>query len=153
VVVVGHDWKLTYAKCCIAALAIRAGAQFIGTNPDSTLPTEHGLLPETGSLLALLQTATSVEPVVVGKPAPAMFEAGLHLLGADASRTLVIGDRLDTDMAGAQRAGLSAVLVLTGATSAGDLRQSTALPHGVYPDLPELLAGWRESRASQNGGR
>jgi 4-nitrophenyl phosphatase len=142
VVVSGLDLGATYAKFKIAALAIRAGARFVGTNPDLTLPTEEGLVPGAGSLQALLHAATGVQPLVIGKPEPTMLHAAIDILHADARRTLVIGDRLDTDIAGAAAAGLASALVLTGVTTLADLELSTLQPDAVYADLPELVAGW-----------
>jgi len=141
-VVVGLDMEATYAKLTTAALAIRAGARFIGTNGDTTLPTERGLLPGAGSLLALLHAATDIEPFVIGKPAPTMLHAATDMLGADPRRTLVIGDRLDTDIAGAQAAGLASALVLTGVTTPEILEQSPIQPDAVYADLPAMVAAW-----------
>jgi 4-nitrophenyl phosphatase len=141
-VVVGLDFEATYAKFRTAALAIRAGARFIGTNPDVTLPTDVGIVPGAGSLLALLRAATGVEPFVIGKPAPAMLEAAIDILHADPRRTLVVGDRLDTDIAGAAAAGLASALVLTGVATQEELELSALKPEVVFPGLPELVAAW-----------
>ncbi len=141
-VVVGLDMGATYAKLATAALAIRAGARFVGTNGDTTLPTERGLLPGAGSLLALLRAATEVEPFVIGKPAPTMLHAAVELIGADPLRTLVIGDRLDTDIEGAQAANLASALVFTGVTTPEILAQSAIQPDAVYADLPAMVAAW-----------
>lgn len=141
-VVVGLDFEATYAKFRTAALAIRAGARFIGTNADTTLPTEEGIVPGAGSLLALLRAATDVEPFVIGKPAPAMLHAAIAILSADPRRTLVVGDRLDTDIAGARAAGLASALVLTGVTTPEALERSPLQPDGVYAGLSELVAAW-----------
>jgi len=145
IVVVGLDTALTYDKLARAALCIRAGASFIGTNGDVALPGEGGLLPGAGSILAALEAATGVAPTIIGKPQPAMFEAALHVLGTVAERTLMLGDRLATDIAGARRAGLKAALLLTGVTTAADIAASGFTPDATYPDLPALLADWRRS--------
>jgi 4-nitrophenyl phosphatase len=142
VVVSGLDMELTYQKLKIAALAIRAGARFVGTNPDLTLPTEEGLVPGAGSIQALLRAATDVAPLVIGKPEPTMLHAAIDILQADPQRTLVIGDRLDTDIAGAAAAGLASALVLTGVTTLADLELSALQPDVVYAGLPEMVAGW-----------
>jgi HAD superfamily hydrolase (TIGR01457 family) len=144
VVVSGLDLDATYTKFKIAALAIRAGARFVGTNPDLTLPTEEGLVPGAGSIQALLSAATDVTPVVIGKPEPTMLHAAIDILHADHQRTLVIGDRLDTDIAGAKAAGLASALVLTGVTTQADLEHSALQPDAVYADLPALVAGWEK---------
>ena len=142
IVVAGLDSGATYTKFKIAALAIRAGARFVGTNPDLTLPTEEGLVPGAGSIQALLRAATDVAPVVIGKPEPTMLHAAIDILHADPQRTLVIGDRLDTDIAGATAAGLASAMVLTGVSTTADLEHSEVQPDAVYAGLPELVAGW-----------
>jgi 4-nitrophenyl phosphatase len=142
VVVVGLDNEVTYAKFKIAALAIRAGARFVGTNPDLTLPTPEGLVPGAGSTLAFVRAATGVEPEVIGKPAPAMMQAAIEILRADPTRTLAVGDRLDTDIAGGAAAGLASALVLTGVTTRAELAQSPLKPDVIFDGLPELVAAW-----------
>jgi 4-nitrophenyl phosphatase len=143
-VVVGLDMEVTYAKLRTACLAIRAGARFIGTNGDTTLPTEEGIVPGAGSFLALLRAATDVEPFVIGKPSPTMLHAAVGLLGADPGSTLVVGDRLDTDIAGARAASLASALVLTGVTTPEALERSDLKPDAVYAGLPELVSAWNE---------
>lgn len=142
VVVVGIDFHLTYDKLKRAAYLIRAGAEFIGTNSDRTFPLPDGLAPGAGSILALLQTATDREPIIMGKPNRPMFDAALDLMGTTPATTLMIGDRLDTDILGAQAAGLKTALVLTGVTTRAELAASPIQADGVYADLPELLAEW-----------
>jgi 4-nitrophenyl phosphatase len=142
-VVVGMDRGLSYDKLATATLAIRAGARFIGTNADRTLPTERGLLPGAGSLLALLQTATDVEPFVIGKPAPAMITAAVELLGTTPDRALMIGDRIDTDIEAAIAANVASALVFTGVTTPEFLAESPIKADAAYTDLVELAAAWR----------
>lgn len=145
-VIVGLDFDITYAKLRTAALAIRAGAHFVGTNPDTTLPTEEGIVPGAGSLLALLQAATGVPPFVIGKPEPEMLHVALAALDSTPERTLVIGDRLDTDIAGARAAGIASVMVLTGVSTRDDLTKSVVQPDSVYAGLPDLLVDWSAQR-------
>jgi 4-nitrophenyl phosphatase len=117
-VVVGLDPQLTYEKLKRAALLIRAGAEFIATNQDVTIPVPEGLAPGAGSLVAALRASTDTEPLVtIGKPGAPMFEAALRTLGTSAERTLMIGDRLNTDIEGAARLGLKTALVLTGVST------------------------------------
>jgi glycerol 3-phosphatase-2 len=122
-----------------ASVALRAGAQWIATNVDITLPSPRGPLPGNGSLVAALATATGLRPEVIGKPEPAMYVAAL----ADGSSAspLAVGDRLDTDIAGACAAGLRSLLVLSGVSSAADLL--AARPH----ERPSYLG--RDLRALQ----
>ncbi|MEV6899398.1 HAD-IIA family hydrolase [Amycolatopsis sp. NPDC051372] len=123
-VVQGHSPETAWADLAEAALAIRAGALWVACNVDATLPTERGLLPGNGSMVAALRTATDTEPVVAGKPQPLLFETAARSAGS--SRPLVVGDRLDTDIAGAVAAGMDVLAVLSGvATPAGLL---TAIP-------------------------
>ena len=144
-VVVGMDFEVTYRQLRRACLLIRAGARFIGTNPDTTFPAEDGIVPGCGALLALLRAGTEQEPFVIGKPGPALFEAAIELLGVDRSTTLTVGDRLDTDIAGSRAAGLPSVLVLTGVTTPDDLDRSQIQPDMVVADLPDLIAAFNEA--------
>ena len=102
-----------------ACVAIRAGALWVACNVDPTLPTERGPLPGNGSLVTALRAATSSEPVIAGKPATPLLDEAQK--SADARNPLVIGDRLDTDIAGAVAAGMDSLLVLTGVATAQDL--------------------------------
>lgn len=145
IVVVGLDTALTYDKLRQASQLIRAGATFLGTNGDVSLPGAGGLVPGAGSILAALEAATGIAPIIIGKPQPAMFAAALHMLGTTAARTLMLGDRLATDIAGAQRAGLRSALLLTGVTTVADIAASGITPDAVYADLPALLADWRST--------
>ena len=99
-VVVGLDREATYARLRDAALAIRRGARFIAANADRTLPTEQGLIPGAGSVVAFLEIATDVQAHVIGKPAPDIFLHALARLGTPASLTAAVGDRPETDIAG-----------------------------------------------------
>lgn len=146
-VIVGMDFEVTYAKFKIATLRIRAGADFIGTNADRTFPLPVGLVPGNGSLLALLETATDKAPLVIGKPEAAMYEVSLLRMGVSPEHTLMIGDRLETDILGAQRAGLPAALVLTGTTSAEQAHTSEIRADGIFQDLPALQAAWTDALA------
>jgi 4-nitrophenyl phosphatase len=137
-VVLGMDRTITYDKLKRATLLIRAGTPFIATNPDPTYPTPEGLVPGCGSLIAALQATTSVSPLIIGKPEPAGFQLALKLLGTDADHTAAIGDRLDTDILGGQRAGLHTVLVLTGVTQRDELPHFPIQPDWVFNDLVEL---------------
>lgn len=146
-VIVGLDTQLTYQKLKIATLRIRAGAKFIGTNGDRTFPIPEGLVPGNGSLLAAIQTATGVEPVVIGKPERIMFEVALQRLGTTPAQTLMIGDRLETDILGAQRAGLPSALVLTGVTPEQEAQTNDVHADGVFDSLLDLYHAWRDTLA------
>jgi 4-nitrophenyl phosphatase len=143
-VVVGMDFTVCYERLAQAALLIRAGAQFIGSNPDRTFPSERGIVPGAGSLLAFLEAATDVTPTIVGKPERAMMDQALARLGADADATAVLGDRLETDILAGKRSGLLTVLVLSGVTDHETLRSSTVQPDVVCRDVAELHQVWEE---------
>lgn len=148
-VVVGLDTEVTYAKLRQACLLINAGARFIGTNPDVSLPVAEGLVPGCGAQLAFLQAATGVVPFIIGKPGATMFHIAITQLQCDATRTIAVGDRLDTDIAGSLAAGLTSGLVLTGVATRADVAVATPeqTPHVVYADLPELVAAWSRDLA------
>lgn len=118
-VVAGLDPAFDYRRLGIGAAAIRAGAHFVATNADLRYPTPHGFLPGAGTIVAALRAASGVEPLVIGKPEPAMFRAILQAAGVNADEALVIGDNPDADVVAARRAGIRSVLVLTGIADAG----------------------------------
>ncbi|MGJ0489957.1 HAD-IIA family hydrolase [Methylobacter sp.] len=135
IVVCGKDQTLTWDKLATATLNIRAGAAFIGTNADTTLPTEHGITHGNGAILAALKVATGVTPTIIGKPEPIMYQQALSLLGADPSQTVAIGDRLETDILGAVRTGIRSLLVLSGISTEEDLQKSDYQPTWIMPDI------------------
>jgi 4-nitrophenyl phosphatase len=147
VVVVGADFGVNYEKLKIATLAIRNGAAFVATNGDKTFPTEEGQIPGAGSIVAAIEAAGGKAPdIVVGKPSPRMFLEAARILGIEPDETGMIGDRLDTDILGAERAGFVTVLVLTGVTRPEELEQSTIHADIVLPDLGPLVAFYREDQ-------
>jgi 4-nitrophenyl phosphatase len=137
-VVVGMDRGLSWDKLATATLNIRAGASFVGTNPDLTLPTEHGITHGNGAILAALQAATGIAPVVIGKPEPTMYQQALRRLQSDPALTVGIGDRLETDILGAVRAGLPSVLVLSGVSRRADLDTIDYRPTWVLENIVEV---------------
>jgi HAD superfamily hydrolase (TIGR01457 family) len=136
-VIAGLDRAFTYAKLAGATRDILRGAHFVATNIDALLPVEGGeVVPGAGTMIAAIQTATSVEPVVLGKPEPGLFEHGLRRLGGLAAHEVaMIGDRLDTDVDGGRRAGLRTILVLTGVTSPAQAAAVQPPPDAISPDL------------------
>lgn len=141
-VVAGLDLSFTYRKGRAAARAILGGAAFIGTNGDALRPTEQGVEPEAGAILAFLEAATGVSPTVVGKPEPLMFEMALKQVGVQPRESLVVGDNLHTDVSGAKAAGIASVLVMNGVTSARALTAHSQKPTLVVSSLEELLHSW-----------
>ena len=144
-VVVGMDRGLTYEKLKTATLLIRGGARLIATNPDKTLPTEEGLVPGNGAITAALEAATGMAPFVVGKPETAIFDLALARMGVGKEGVAVIGDRLETDILGGRRAGLSTILVLSGATSRQELENSSIKPDLVFENVRQLYESWPKS--------
>ncbi len=125
-VVVGLDRGVSYRKLWAGQRCILNGALFVATNTDATYPTETGPAPGAGAMVSALQTATGREPhVVIGKPQPQMFRLALEILKVEPEQALVIGDRWDTDIVGARRLKIPALLVLTGVTSADEVPQGT----------------------------
>ena len=114
VVVVGLDRAITFDKMREATLLVRRGVPFYGTNPDKTFPTPRGETPGAGAWTSVITTATDVEPIYAGKPYPFMMELSLEILGTRKEETLVVGDRLETDIAAGQAVGCPTALVLSG---------------------------------------
>ena len=141
-VVVGFDRDLTYKKLRDACLLIRAGVPFIATNPDATLPVPEGQVPGTGTTLAALTAATDREPLLIGKPEPLLMEQAILRMGAERGRTAAVGDRPETDILSAQRAGLLSILALSGATDRARLATFDIRPDLVVEDIRALVEGW-----------
>jgi glycerol-1-phosphatase len=137
-VVVGWDRGITYDKLRTAALLVQRGALLVATNADPTYPAPDGMWPGAGSLLAAVVAATGAEPLVVGKPNAPLFEAACRRAGAE--RPLVIGDRLDTDILGADALGLPSLLVLTGISTRAQAVASSVRPTYLGDDLRALFA-------------
>lgn len=144
VVVIGADFDLTYEKLRVAAVAILRGARFVATNPDTTLPTEEGLIPGTGALVAFLVAATDVEPVVIGKPQTALLLQSAAMLGTQPDETAMLGDRFETDIMAGRNAGFVTILVLTGVTRPEELATHPFQPDVVVSDLGPLVDYYRE---------
>lgn len=113
-VVVGLDRAFTFDKLQKAQTALLGGARFFGTNPDRMLPHGDGFEPGAGSILAAIETASGVAPLVIGKPQPDLIRMALHVLGSDPTTTFMLGDQIETDIIAGQAAGLKTILVRTG---------------------------------------
>ena len=116
-VVVGLDLNINYSKMAEASILVQRGIPFFATNPDKTFPTPRGEIPGAGAWQAVIVTATGVEPIQAGKPGPALIELSRRRLGTPPEATLVVGDRLETDIAAGQAAGCPAALVLSGVST------------------------------------
>lgn len=138
VVVVGFTRDLVWDDLRRATLALARGARFLGTNADAAFPSAEGLWPGNGAVLAALSAASGREPEVAGKPQAPMFEAAAERLGG--SRLLMVGDRAETDIVGAQAAGWDTALVLTGVTGREAAEALAPPPTYVIETLEDLLA-------------
>jgi len=146
IVVASLDRQATYTKLAQATRLIRRGAKFIGTNPDRTWPGENEIVPGAGAILAFLEAATEVKPLIVAKPEPIMFQQAMARMGSQAETTVMIGDRLETDILGGQRAGLKTILVLSGVSAEADVEQMGIRPDWIFRDIGELARAWRKSK-------
>ena len=138
-VAVGIDRNISFNKLRRATLLIRNGIPFYGTNPDKTFPTPEGLILGTGALLAALTAATDIHPTIMGKPSPYMISLARHRLGSLPNETLVVGDRLETDIAGGQADNCLTALVLSGVTSFDKAKNWLPSPDYIVNDLSTLL--------------
>ncbi len=138
-VVAGADRGINFDKLRQATLLIRNGVPFYGTNPDRTFPTPEGLIPGAGAILAAIQTATDVPPIIAGKPEKAMLEICLNRMSTSPLETLVVGDRLETDILSGQACGCRTALVLSGVTSPLQAAAWQPAPDLIINDLSALI--------------
>jgi len=137
-VVAGMDREINLKKVTIAMRLIMAGADFIATNTDGSFPTPEGINPGTGTVIGALQFASGTKPYVVGKPQPAIFQSALKALGATSENTLMVGDRLETDILGANSLGIKTAAVLTGVTSRNEIAHNDIQPDFIFDDIAAL---------------
>ena len=140
-VVIAFDRTFTYAKLDTALQAVKGGARLIATNPDRTCPVEGGEIPDCAGMIAAVEAVTDrrVE-VIVGKPSPIILEVALAALGVPASESVIVGDRIETDIMMGKRGGLATVLVLSGVTRPDDPRIDTLAPDHVVRSVADLLS-------------
>ncbi len=138
-VVVALDHGINYEKLRTATLMIRSGVPFIGTNPDRTFPTPEGQVPGAGAILATIEAATDVKPLIIGKPNPAMYQFALERMGMTPEETLIVGDRLETDIAGGQNLGSPCALVLSGVTSEAAAWEFSPAPEMIADNLTNVI--------------
>ncbi len=141
-VVVGLDPQITYLRIAVAADAIRAGARFIATNRDPVYPTERGLRPGAGSIVAAIEVASGVTPLSIGKPEPLLLQEAARAAGGQAKDAVMIGDSLTTDIAAARAVGARSVFMLTGVSPREQLDRLAAdqRPTEVAANAEELAA-------------
>ncbi len=133
------DRNITFEKLKVATLLIRSGVPFYATNPDRTFPTPEGLIPGSGAILAAITIATDVEPIIAGKPSSTLYDFALERLGTKPEETLAVGDRIETDILGGQRAGLRTALVLSGIASRAEGEAWQPAIDLIVPELGDLI--------------
>jgi NagD protein len=139
-VVLGETRTYSFEAITRAIRLIGTGARFIATNPDVTGPSPEGPLPATGSVAALITEATGAKPYFVGKPNPMMFRSAMNRIEAHSESTVMIGDRMDTDVVAGIEAGLDTILVLTGSTTAADVARFPFRPARVLDSIADVVA-------------
>jgi HAD superfamily hydrolase (TIGR01450 family) len=142
----GYGAQVAWTDLAEAAYAVQAGALWVATNVDATLPTERGVAPGNGALVRAVRSAVSVDPVVVGKPLTPLYDLSISVLGTTVERTLAIGDRLDTDIMGASAAGMDSLFVLGGVHGWMDVARAdlSARPRYIATDLRSLHLDYEE---------
>lgn len=136
--VVGFDTELTYDKLIDACMLLNQGVDFIATNPDLVCPTSFGFIPDCGSICNILETATKRKPVFLGKPNATMIELAMKKNNFSKEQTIMIGDRLYTDIACGINAGVSTAVVLTGETKYKDIETTSYKPDFVFENITEF---------------
>ena len=142
----GFDTELTFQKLEDACILLNRGAAFLATNPDWVCPTWYGYVPDCGSVCQMLTRATGKVPTVIGKPQPEMVYLAMEKNRTDAAHTLVVGDRLYTDIACGVNAGVDTALVLSGESTMDTVRESGVKPDGIFRDVAALLDQLKKSK-------
>jgi NagD protein len=138
-VILGETRTYSFEAITKAIQLISQGARFIATNPDVTGPSAQGPLPATGSVAALITTATGRRPYFVGKPNPMMFRSALNRIAAHSETTVMVGDRMDTDIVAGIEAGLDTILVLSGSTTPAEIEQYPYRPGRVLDSIADAI--------------
>jgi len=139
VVVMGIDRGITFQKASEATLLVRRGIPFYATNPDKTFPTPRGEIPGAGAWISVITTATDIQPIVAGKPFPFLMDLALEKLGTTKAESLVIGDRLETDIAAGQAVGCPTALVLSGVSTKAQAESWKPKIDIIAEDLATLI--------------
>ena len=139
-VVLGETRTYSFEAITKAIRLIGKGARFIATNPDATGPSAEGPLPATGAVAAMVTRATGAEPYFVGKPNPMMFRSAMNRIDAHSESTVMVGDRMDTDVVAGIEAGLETLLVLTGSTKAEEVARYSFRPSRVLDSIADAVA-------------
>ena len=137
-VVLGETFGYNFEHITRAIRLVAAGAHFIATNPDPAGPTENGLVPACGAMAALIERASGVSPFFIGKPNPLMMRTALNHMGAHSENTVMIGDRMDTDVIAGVQSGLETILVLSGVTRREDIARYPYQPTHIVESVAEV---------------
>jgi NagD protein len=137
-VVLGETTTYSFQRLTLAIRFVAAGARFIATNPDVMGPGDGGIVPATGSVAALVSAATGVKPYFVGKPNPLMMRMALRTLGAHSENTVMIGDRMDTDIISGMESGLRTLLVLSGVTTREQVERFPYRPTWIRESVADV---------------
>lgn len=137
-VVLGETHGYNYANITTAVRLVSAGARFVATNPDASGPSEQGLVPACGAMAALIEKATGVSPFFVGKPNPLMMRSALNYLGVHSEDTVMIGDRMDTDIVSGVNSGVETTLVLTGVTRREEIERYPYRPTHIAESIADV---------------
>jgi NagD protein len=132
-----HDYNISQVTKAIRL--ITAGARFLATNPDTAGPSEEGIVPACGAMAALIEKASGRSPLFVGKPNPLMMRTALNYLGVHSEDTVMIGDRMDTDIFAGINSGMETILVLTGVTRREDVAERPYVPTHIVESIADLL--------------
>lgn len=138
-VIVGLDRKLTYEKLTVATRAVLAGAELVGTNPDTLLPTADGFIPSNGGQIKYLEHATSTEATVIGKPSKIIMECAMELFNYKKEDIVIVGDNYDTDIMSGINSGIDTIHVQTGVTTLENLKLKKIQPTYTIEDLSKLI--------------
>lgn len=137
-VVLGETTNYNFERISKAVRLIASGARFIATNPDTSGPSEKGLEPACGAMAALIEAATGIKPYFIGKPNPLMMRSALRFLGAHSEETIIVGDRMDTDVVAGMESGMETILVLTGVTREEDVSKFPYRPTRILPSIADI---------------
>lgn len=137
-VILGETTSYSFEAVSKAVRLVAAGARFIATNPDASGPSEKGIEPACGAMAALIEKATGISPYFIGKPNPLMMRAALRFIGAHSEETVMVGDRMDTDVVSGMESGMETILVLTGVMNESDVAKFPYRPTHILPSVAEI---------------
>jgi NagD protein len=137
-VILGEADQYSQVNLTHAIRLIMKGARFVATNPDVSGPSERGIVPGCGAVASLVEKASGISPFFIGKPNPLMMRSAINFLGVHSENTIMVGDRMDTDMVAGVQSGMDTILVLSGVTRKEDLARYPYVPTYIYPSVAEI---------------